>query len=235
LTGEAKATPGIQAIAFSSDGATLASAGTDGKVSLWDVKKRQRLAAHEIHKGRVRSLAWKPGSRVIASGGDGGVVHVWEADSARVLHHLAGFPGEVWSLAWSPDGKTLAAAGGWGDVRLWDPQTARPVKHLRGPTTPVLSLSWSPDGRRLASGGELATTHVWDAASGRVQAVLLGLPRDRGLAIGQTGHVRCPPEVENDLRYVVQTERGQETFTAKELARHFGWKNDPEQVRPGGD
>jgi hypothetical protein len=80
----------------------------------------------------------------------------------------------------------------------------------------------------------LATTHVWDVATGRVQAVLLGLPRDRALAVGATGHYRCTPGVERDLVYVVQTDRGQETLTPEEFARKYGWKNDPEQVRPTG-
>jgi WD40 repeat protein len=225
---------GISAIAFAPDGATLAAGSSDGKVDLWDVKQQKPLFSRDIHKGAVKSLAWAPGGKVIATGGEDSLVKLWEPDTGKVLHTLPGFRGNVWALAFSPDGQTLATADGWNNVRLWSPATGGPLRRLHGPTMPVLSLTWSPDGRRLAGGGELATTHVWDVASGQVQAVLLGLPRDRALAVGASGHFRCTPGVERDLVYVVQTERGQETFTPPEFARKYGWQNDPEQVRPAG-
>ncbi len=225
---------GERAVAFSSDGATLATGGAEGHVFLWDVKRRKMIDTRQLHKGRVRALAWAPRRRVVASGGADKVVQVWDADTGAVLHTLTGYPGEVWSLAFSPDGKVLAAAGGWGEVRLYDADTGRPLRQLHGATVPLLALSWSPDGKRLAGGGELATTHVWDVETGKTAAVLFGLPGDRGLAVGATGHYRCTPGVEQDLVYVVQTEQGQETLTPPELARRFGWKNDPDQVRPAG-
>jgi WD40 repeat protein len=180
----------------------------------------------------VLALAWGRGGRLIATDGDDGVVRLWEPTTGKVLHELSAYPGETWhgSLAFSPDGKTLAASGGWGDVHLWDSVTGNLLRRLHGPTTPVLSLTWSPDGKRLAGGGELDTTHVWDAASGRVQAVLLGLPRNRALAIDSTGHFRCSLGVENQLVYVVQTDKGQDTLTPAEFAKKYGWKNDPNRV-----
>jgi WD40 repeat protein len=225
---------GISAIAFAPNGATLAAGSSDGKVDLWDVKQQKPLFSRDLHKGAVKSLAWAPGRKVIATGGEDSLVKLWEPDTGKVLHTLTGFRGNVWALAFSPDGNTLATADGWGNVRLWNPATGGLLRRLHGPTIPVLSLSWSPNGRRLAGGGELATTHIWDVDSGQVQAVLLGLPRDRALAVGATGHYRCTPGVERDLVYVVQTDKGQETLTPEEFARKYHWKNDPEQVRPAG-
>jgi WD40 repeat protein/serine/threonine protein kinase len=234
LAGRRPALDGERAVAFSADGATLASAGADGQVFLWDVKGRKVRDTRDLHRGRVRALAWSPRRRVVASGGADKVVRVWEADTGKVLQTLTGYPGEVWSLAFSPDGKTLAAAGGWGEVQLYDADTGRQLRPLHGATVPLLSLTWSPDGKRLAGGGELATTHVWDVETGTAAAVFFGLPRDRALAVGATGHYRCTPGVEQDLVYVVRTERGQETLTPPEFAQKYGWKNDPERVRPAG-
>jgi WD40 repeat protein len=234
LAGRGPAQGGERPVAFSPDSATLASAGADGEVFLWDVKGGKLRDTRMLHKGRVRALAWSPRGRVIASGGEDQVVRLWEATTGKVLHTLSGFPGEVWAVAFAPDGKRLAAAGGWGAVRLHDADTGRLVRPLPGATVPLLSLSWSPDGKRLAGGGELATTHVWDVETGRTAAVLFGLPSDRALAVGATGHYRCTPGVEQDLVYVVRTEGGQETRTPQAFAREYGWTNDPEQVRPAG-
>jgi hypothetical protein len=78
----------------------------------------------------------------------------------------------------------------------------------------------------------LPTTYVWNVADGRRRAVLHGLPDDRGLAVSADGHFRCTAGVEDDLLYVVQTDKGQETLAPQEFARRHGWKNDPDKVRP---
>jgi hypothetical protein len=49
------------------------------------------------------------------------------------------------------------------------------------------------------------------------------------------GHYRGTSCVENEIRYVVQTERGQETLTREQFEKTYGWKNDPDRVRLTGD
>ena len=56
------------------------------------------------------------------------------------------------------------------------------------------------------------------------------LRQDQHLAVSPDGHYRGTPRVEWELVYVVQTDRGQETFTPEEFAQKFGWKNDPKRV-----
>jgi WD40 repeat protein len=230
LTDFAQVKARIETLAFSPDSATLAWADADGKVHLWDVKRRKRGHTYAVHSKRIRTLVWAPKERIIATGAEDGVVRLWEPDTDRILHTLTGFHDRVVALAFSPDGKPLATADGWGDVRLWDPTTGKQLRRLHGPTSPLLSLTWSPDGKRLAGGGELATTHIWDTTNGQVQAVLIGLPTNEALAIGATGHYRCTPGVERDLVYIVQTDKGQETLTPEEFAKKYKWKNDPQLI-----
>ena len=70
--------PSIHALAFSSDGKTLASAGEDNFVTLRDPvtgQERKRLAGHEAE---VNSLAFAPDGKTLASGSLDGTVLFWD-------------------------------------------------------------------------------------------------------------------------------------------------------------
>jgi hypothetical protein len=57
------------------------------------------------------------------------------------------------------------------------------------------------------------------------------LPNEQFIAISPEGHYRGPPTAERYIVYVVETERGQETLTPAEMAKKYGWRNDPAKVR----
>jgi serine/threonine protein kinase len=60
---------GINAVAFSSDGQTLASGSDDKTIKLWDVKTGQLRASLQGHKWGVSSVAFSSDGRTLASGG----------------------------------------------------------------------------------------------------------------------------------------------------------------------
>ena len=55
----------------------------------------------------------------------------------------------------------------------------------------------------------------------------------RSIAFSADGHYRATPvNWERDLRYVVQTDAGEQlTLTPAEFSEKYGWKNDRERVR----
>ena len=60
----------IEAVAWSGDGATIASASSDRTVRLWDTATGKERLVLTGHQGVVRCVAFSPDSTLVASGGD---------------------------------------------------------------------------------------------------------------------------------------------------------------------
>jgi WD40 repeat protein len=112
----------VASVVFSPEGHTLASAGADGTVRLWDVSRTKKLAqAVQGGVGVVLSVAFSPDGTTLAFGGDDGSVRLWDVrGSAPLGEPLIGHRDRVQSVAFSPNGLTLASAGADSTVRLWD-------------------------------------------------------------------------------------------------------------------
>ncbi|MCI0464303.1 MAG: PQQ-binding-like beta-propeller repeat protein [Gemmataceae bacterium] len=172
--------PAAKALAFSPDGARLASGADDVAIRLWDVATGTLL--RRIEGGQADALAYAPDGRTLAMAVRFGKVVLWDAYSGQQVKALAGPPG-VTALAFAPDGKTLATAGEWkwseerGDnpeprepddntIRLWEVQSGQLRGRLVGNQKGTTALAFSPDGRHLVSGSKDGVVRLWDVSSG---------------------------------------------------------------------
>jgi WD40 repeat protein len=73
---------GVNAVAFSPDGKTLASGSRDRMVRLWNLESRETprpLGGPLIgHQGSVQGLAFSPGGETLASASEDGTVMLWD-------------------------------------------------------------------------------------------------------------------------------------------------------------
>ena len=166
---------GVNSVAFSPDGTTLASGSSDNTVRLWDGVTGAHKATLRGHGGDVYSIAFSPDGTTLASGSSDNTVRLWDGVTGAHKATLRGHRGDVYSIAFSPDGTTLASRSEDNTVRLWDAVTGAHKYTLEGPRyAAVYSIAFSPDGTTLASGSSDNTVRLWDAVTGAHKHTLEG-------------------------------------------------------------
>ena len=163
----------VNAVAFSADQKTLATASTDGTVKLWEIETGKELAMFRGHQGMVNTVAFSANGKSLATGGEDGEVKLWDVVTRQEIATLH-MEDEVRSVAFSTNGKVLASAGSDSAVALWDAATGKQLLTLEGHSESVNSVTFSPDGKTIATGSDDATIRLWDATTGRSLAVLKG-------------------------------------------------------------
>ena len=160
----------VHSVAFSPDGATLAS-GADASIKLWDIATRTEIATLEGHIDRATSVAFSPDGATLASTISNhftvGLWNVATRTNIAILKHTEG----VHSVVFSPDGATLASQDG-PLIKLWDIATRTNIATLEGHISTITSVVFSPDGTTLASASY--DVKLWDVATRTNIATLEG-------------------------------------------------------------
>ncbi len=170
----------VTSVAFSPDGATLASGSQDATLRLWDVVAGQLQATLEGHQGPIASVAFSPEGATLASAGGERTFRLWDVASGQTKATLQANKVPR-SVAFSPDGATLVGASAGSRefregsmLQVWDVPSGRPKALQEGVYNSVFSVAFSPDGATLAAAGESNSVGLWDVTAGHWRATLTG-------------------------------------------------------------
>lgn len=165
---------GVNAVAFSPDGKTLASGSVDNTIKLCEVASGKVLRTFMGHSVSVSSVAFSPDGMTLVSGSWDKTIKLWEVASGKLLRTFEGHSFQVMAVTFSPDGKTLAS-GSWDHtIKLWGTASGKLLRTYKGDSSCVSSVAFSPDGKTLASGSWNNTIKLWEVASGKLLRTLDG-------------------------------------------------------------
>lgn len=205
----------VHAVTVSPDGKTLATAGFDNTVKLWDVAADGSLKEKKVltgHTGPVYAVAFHPtDAKLVATASQDKTARIWDLTDGKMKLELKGHTDIVDTIAFSPDGKSLATAGADKNVKLWNPADGKELKNLGAHDGSVYQVAFSPDGKLLASAGagKDNLVKVWDV---KEQKQLTQLK-------GHTDPVTAVAFVGPDTIATASMDRTIRTWTVKDAAK----------------
>jgi WD40 repeat protein len=169
------------ALAFSPEGAILATVGGNSSVVLWETRRWTKIAVLVGHTDGVSSVAFSPDGATLASAGpNDNEVFLWDVqDAVRAgancatagecagFAKLTGHESGVLTVAFSPDGKTLASGSFDKSVIVWDLHGRRELRTLRGHKNDVNAVEFADDGRILVSASSGGDILLWDVTTAK--------------------------------------------------------------------
>jgi WD40 repeat protein len=201
----------VTCVAFSPDGAVLASAGAAGVIWLCETATGAPVRPFAGHSGSVYAVTFSLDGSLLASCGADGTIRLWHVDTGTEVRALTRHQGQVRGVTFSPDGLTLASAGVDKTVRLWETANGKQRQILRGHTRSVREVAYSPEGTLIASGGGDETVRLWDAATGAQLRVLSGHTNGVwGVAFNPDGDLLASAADDRTIR-LWETTRGTQT------------------------
>lgn len=156
----------VEGLAFSSDGAWLASTGNTGGVQMWragampgDAWTAGPLLATEAAPWAV---AYSPDDATLASTTQDGTLVLFDARKWERLQIVRGHGQLIPGLAFSPDGKHFATGSEDGGLKLWEIATQRIVLSLEPKGNEIVGIAFTPDGASLAASTSTYFTALYD-------------------------------------------------------------------------
>ena len=179
--GEGHHDAAARALSFTRDGRTLVSAGDDGRVIVWDVRRAAPTETFDGRSGRIAQVVIATDGRTAYTAAEETGVLAWDLTGQRHFARPfdAGVPGPVTTrLAVAADGARFAVKDSHGYVNVYDSRTLKRERRLKvGSPEPVdiasAIIAMSPDGRALAVTG-LNGLGLWDVRRGRRVAMPAG-------------------------------------------------------------
>lgn len=206
-----------------------------GNVECW-VLQGQKQLWHVYQMNQGPPLAVSPDETAYA-GTDWRENHPWisvfSMKDGKSLWKLERRDRPTVPMLWTLDSKHLVIGSAFGTISVLEAADGKESRHVQVAQRDLTSLGWIEPGKTLYAATDAGTAYAVDFATlRRVGGTVMFDSQKRLCVISPDGHFRSPSggdgNADEELLYVAEFDDGhQETFTPKQFAEKFGWKNDP--------
>ena len=180
----------VSCLAFSPDGRTLVSGGTDTNLKLWDVRGCQGGdPRRELYRqpSAVTALAFAGEGKRLVTAHANRNLRVLEAATVRLTATLRGPEAAVTLIRPDPKGRLLVTGSQDRSMRVFDLDTQAPPRSFGPFRKPLTAACFFEDGRHLATVGLENVLQIWDLESGDVVASLYGGAEEGFVGVARYG------------------------------------------------
>ena len=157
----------MNAVDITPDGASAATADSDGRVTVWDTRTGREITVLDRHPTVVASVALSPDGRKVATGIEN-VIRLWDARSGRRIRTIIAkgtlLTRRTTMVSFTPDGEYIVAPTVGGPIRMWrtDGDADDEPETLEGHSGPAANVAFAPSHDLMASTGYDATVRIWN-------------------------------------------------------------------------
>jgi WD40 repeat protein len=171
----------ITALAFSADGARIASGAADGMVRVWDWQARSMISEAQPAAGEpIVQLAFAPETDLLAIG-TYAAARLWRYDTGSIRALPIGINGASEVLVFSPDGTRVVGGNKTAGLYVWNPADGALLSRLPGMVGESVAAGFSIDGGLLATAAFGVVPALWD-----MSAITENTVNRADLAVGTT-------------------------------------------------
>ena len=157
----------ITALAFSSDGSLLASAGNN-IVRLWKVEDHSLIAELRGHMQPIEAVSVSDDGKRIITGSRDHSARIWSVENESVEHLLYGHTAAVNHIVRNETGGLVLTLSIDGQAIIWNCETGHRVCELRSDSEAILQAEFLHDPALVVTTTSSGAVRVWDTANGRV-------------------------------------------------------------------
>lgn len=150
-------------VAFSPDGAQLASCGADRMVLTFHADSGKQIRTFEGHTHHVLDVSWRCDGRVLATCGADNVIKVWNVRTGVQSRSIRGFDKEVTAVRFVGTSDNVAVCSGDTRVKFKNTEDGKNQADFAGPADFVHAMDVSADGSIVGAGGHESILWLWNS------------------------------------------------------------------------